>query len=68
MPITVTLNGESRSFDASLSLQDWLDQLSIDSRYLAVELNGQIIPKSTYASVKVDDGDVVELVRFVGGG
>lgn len=50
----------------------FLDKLLISEGYLlqriAVELNGDIIPKSQYANKNVKDGDFIEVVSFVGGG
>ena len=66
--ITLTINGESRRFDTPLSVQDLLERLEIDPRKVAFERNREIVPKSQFAETRIEDGDEVEIVQFVGGG
>ncbi|MPZ48570.1 MAG: sulfur carrier protein ThiS [Dehalococcoidia bacterium] len=65
---TVTLNGKPRQVAPGLSLSALLDDLGIDRRLVAVAYNEQVIPRDTYDSVHLQDGDRVEVVRMVGGG
>lgn len=51
-----------------ISLMQYLEENSISSQRIAVELNEEILPKSNYAATVLKDGDVVEIVNFVGGG
>lgn len=59
-----------------LSLQDLsapepaalLEHFSLDPRAIAIERNGQIVPRAAWDQVRFEDGDRVELIRFVGGG
>lgn len=53
---------------AELSLMQYLEENSISPQRIAVELNEEILPKSNYAATVLKDGDVVEIVNFVGGG
>jgi thiazole synthase len=63
----VTVNGTSRK--AAGSLSDLLQSLSIDARSVVVEHNGTIIrDRASLPSVVLAEGDVVEIVHFVGGG
>ena len=62
------INGEERECPAPVSLEALLEQLGIDPRKVAVERNLEIVPKSTYAQVNVADGDLLEIVHFIGGG
>jgi thiazole synthase len=64
----LTINGESRSFLESLTVGQLLDQLGLDARKVALERNLEIVPRSTYESVDLTDGDQLEIVHFVGGG
>ena len=64
----LVINGEERSFSASMSVEALLGELGIDPRKVAVERNLEIVPKSSYAQVGVDDGDRLEIVSFIGGG
>ncbi len=67
--MNVTVNGEQREFDAAtLTVVELLDALGLTGRRLAVELNQRIVPRATHADQAVGDGDVVEIVQFVGGG
>ncbi len=65
---TIILNGEKTSFSNALSIEAMLVQLSLDPRKIAVEQNMAIIPHSTYASTMISEGDVIEIVHFIGGG
>ena len=53
---------------AELSLMQYLEENSISPQRIAVELNEEILPKADYADAVLKDGDVVEIVNFVGGG
>ena len=64
----ITVNGESKEFDAPLAIADLLKLLELEPRKIAVERNLAIVPKSTYGEIAVCDGDRIEIVQFVGGG
>jgi glycine oxidase len=66
--ISLTVNGKPRSVDTETALPELLRQLGVDPRLVAVAVNGEVVPKRTYASVTLRDGDAVEIVRMVGGG
>jgi len=65
--VNITINGETASIEA-LSVQDYLLQLGIDPRRVAVELNRDILPKAEYPGTVLKEGDNLEIVHFVGGG
>lgn len=62
------VNGEEKSIEKNQSLLQFLTTSGLDTASLAVALNGEIIPKSTYAEVILKEEDHLEIVRFVGGG
>ncbi|EME71432.1 bifunctional sulfur carrier protein/thiazole synthase protein [Paramagnetospirillum caucaseum] len=64
----LVINGEERNFSASMTVEALLGELGVDSRKVAVERNLEIVPKSAYAQVAVNDGDKLEIVAFIGGG
>ena len=64
----VTVNGEVRDAASGATLTALLASLGIDPRKVAVERNREIVPKSTFERVLVEDGDAFEIVQFVGGG
>lgn len=63
----VTINGEPQEKNGVL-LPDFLAEAGYDSRAVAVEYNGDILAKEDYAATRLKDGDVVEVVCFMGGG
>jgi sulfur carrier protein len=68
MPIHVTVNGAPREFPAPLTFSQLLDELALGGRRLAVERNGEIVPRSTFTDTRLADGDRIEVVIAVGGG
>ena len=66
--ISLTLNGEMRRFTADGSVADLVRDIGLDPAKVAVERNLEIVPRSTLADVRLADGDVLEIVHFVGGG
>ena len=64
----VTINGESRLLDGSLTVEGLLADLGIDQRKVAVERNLEIVPKSAYGATSLGEGDKLEIVHFIGGG
>ncbi len=67
-PIRVVLNGAPREFPAPLTFSELLDELALAGRRLAVERNGEIVPRSRFGEARVADGDRIEVVVAVGGG
>lgn len=63
----VKVNGEMIDA-AGKNIVALLDEMNCMSGRVAVELNEEIVPKSTYDEIILKDGDSVEVVRFVGGG
>ncbi len=66
--LTLTVNGEARNFAGPLSVLDLVQGLGLDMRKVAVELNREIVPRSTFARAVLRQGDIVEIVHFIGGG
>ncbi len=66
--MTITLNGDPHQIPGPLSVSALLDQLAIDGRRVAVELNLAVVKKAAYDSSLIKEGDEVEIVNFVGGG
>ena len=61
------LNGEARSFEGQ-NIYQLLQDLGYVDKRIAVELNGEIVPKSQHAETILNDGDQLEIVVAVGGG
>ncbi|MDD4882516.1 MAG: sulfur carrier protein ThiS [Gallionellaceae bacterium] len=66
--IEITVNGASRRFDTPLEISRLLDLLELTGKRLAVEVNGEIVPKSQHATTPLNAGDKLEIVVAVGGG
>ena len=63
----VKVNGEEKNI-AGKTIAEYLSTTNYDIKRIATELNGDIVPKATYAETILKDGDSVEIVSFVGGG
>ena len=68
MAISVTVNGTPRQFPDPLTFTQLLDELALAGRRLAVERNGEIVPRSRFGDAHLADGDRIEVVMAVGGG
>jgi sulfur carrier protein len=66
--IQVTVNGAAQRFDAPLNVAALLERLAMAGKKVAVERNGEIVPKSAHANTLLADGDELEIVVAVGGG
>ena len=65
----LTINGKARSFDAdTFSIAQLVTHLSLEGKRLAIECNGEIIPRSQFSDAQLMDGDKLEIVGAVGGG
>ena len=63
----VTVNGEAVAAEG-MTLSEYLAQAGYATKRVAVELNGDIVPKAAYDDTRLSAGDEVEIVAFVGGG
>ena len=63
----ICINGEKIE-NEEIQLSSYLEENKINPQRIAVELNGEILPKSKYGDTVLKDGDIVEIVNFVGGG
>jgi thiamine biosynthesis protein ThiS len=66
--LRILLNGEPREFSAPLTVQALLDELAIDPRAVAVELDRIVVKRALFGQTSVGDNAEVEIVSFVGGG
>lgn len=62
------VNGKQIKLTKSLSLKEYLEQENYVLLRVAVEKNGQIIPRADFANTMLNDDDKLEIVSFVGGG
>jgi sulfur carrier protein len=66
--IALQVNGKRVELEHPTLLLDYLEQLGVNPRAVAVEHNGEIIERAAFESAVLSDGDQVEIVRMVGGG
>jgi sulfur carrier protein len=66
--IEITVNGDARRFERPLRLDELVQALDLAGKKIAVEKNGEIVPRSAHARTPLADGDRLEIVVAVGGG
>jgi sulfur carrier protein len=66
--ISLQINGKPVELSSPTPLMSYLEQLGVNARTVAVEHNGEIIPRTSFTRVTLREGDRVEIVRMVGGG
>lgn len=66
--IPVVLNGEKREVPENLNLKELLRFLGLKEERVAIERNREIIKREAWEQVRVEPGDQLEIVQFVGGG
>ena len=66
--IALTVNGEPRRFERPLNCRELLEHLNLAGKRIAIERNGEIVPRSRHADEMLADGDTLEIVVAVGGG
>lgn len=64
----ITINGSSVTLTHPMTVGGYLDLHQYQRARIAVELNYEILPKSKYDDTTLQDGDILEIVSFVGGG
>ena len=66
--IEICVNGSTMAYEPPLAVADLLRQMALAGRKVAVERNGEIVPRGEHASTLLADGDRLEIVAAVGGG
>jgi sulfur carrier protein len=66
--IALIINGQPRSFPAPLNVAGLIEQLELRGKRIALERNGEIVPRSKFGAMELNDGDALEIVIAVGGG
>lgn len=64
----ITLNGNELSGNEGITVEELIRRQNFVKSQIAIEINGAIISKKDYEATQVQDGDVIEVVSFVGGG
>jgi sulfur carrier protein len=66
--LTLDVNGERQSFEDGLTVSGLVEKLALSGKRLAIERNGEIVPRSRYEAVQLQPHDKLEIVVAVGGG
>jgi len=66
--MNITINGEQRTLDDGITIEQLISLLDLENKRLAIELNQEIIPRSEHAGYTLKQGDKVEIVQAIGGG
>ncbi len=64
----ITVNGEPREVPDRTTVRGLIELLELGGGPVAVERNGDVVPRADHAATSLAEGDVVEIVHFVGGG
>ena len=64
----MTINGTNKALSAQIDLSELLFQEGFQAGKVAVELNGEVVPKTAYGTTLISESDKLEVVSFVGGG
>ena len=66
--VTLDINGERMEFNSNPRVADLIAKLALEGKKIAVERNGEIVPRSRFPDTWLVDGDRLEIVVAVGGG
>lgn len=64
----ILINGEKKNLPQELNLTELLAHFELPSERVAVELNKEVVRKKDWETIKIADGDKLEVIHFVGGG
>lgn len=64
----ITVNGKTETLEKSCTLSNFLLLKGIEPKTVVIELNGNIPEKTEWDSISIADGDVIEILKFMGGG
>jgi len=66
--MNITVNGESRDMRDDATVADLVAALDLTGKRIAVEINEELVPRSTFAEHAIREGDHIEIVHAIGGG
>lgn len=66
--ISITVNGDAREIPTGTTVAALIQSLDLNPKFLAVERNAELVPRTTHADCVLEQGDAVEIVTLVGGG
>lgn len=66
--MNITLNGQKHNIESNITLKQMLINLNIEQNNIIAEVNGEVVTKDDFSNKIINENDIIELVRFVGGG
>lgn len=66
--IELTINGQPQQFESAMNVSQLIEHLALQGKRIAIERNGEIVPRSQFSEQQLIDGDQLEVVVAVGGG
>lgn len=66
--INLTVNGKPRPIDSEVDLESYFVSVGLNLQFVAVGYNGEVVKKEAFSGLVLKDGDILEIVRPVGGG
>jgi sulfur carrier protein len=66
--MNIQLNGDTQQFDDGLTAAQLVDKLGLQDRRIAMEVNEEIVPRSSYETYQFQENDKIEIIHAVGGG
>jgi sulfur carrier protein len=66
--ITVNINGEPRQLPTNIAVATLIEEMGLTGKRIALERNGEIVPRSNFSTQRLSDNDKIEIVVAVGGG
>lgn len=64
----VLINGETKEISKELNLSELLEHFSLPQERIAIELNKEVVRKKDWENIRINEGDKLEVIHFVGGG
>ena len=64
----IILNGTEKNFQDQISIATLIKELELDEQKIAIERNKEIVPRTAFNSIRLCEGDKIEIVHFIGGG
>jgi len=66
--IKITINGQPQQFESAMNVTQLIEHLALQGKRIAIERNGEIVPRSQFSEQQLVNGDQLEVVVAVGGG
>lgn len=66
--MNIILNGQKHNIESNITLKEILINLNIEQKNIIAEVNGEVVTKDDFSNKIINENDIIELIRFVGGG